>query len=129
MVANRTLDRSEALARELGVGVRALAWDRIGTVAGQAGLVVNTTALGMDQEAELPFDVRPLPGHCIVCDVVYAPLVTKLLDDAGGRGLRTVDGLGMLLHQAVPGFEKWFGVRPQVTAALRQIVVDDLRRH
>ena len=89
-------------------------------------LAVNTTSLGMHGHAELAFDVAPLRDDCVVADIVYVPLETPLLSAARTRGLRTVDGLGMLLHQAVPGFERWFGVRPSVTDELRSIIVRDI---
>jgi shikimate dehydrogenase len=128
VVANRTVERAEIMARDFGPKVRSVDWSGMPLVARDATVVVNTTALGMQGEAPLDFDVAPLPPQCVVADVVYAPLVTPLLDAAARRGLRTVDGLGMLLHQAVPGFEKWFGVRPEVTTALRDLVVADLKR-
>ena len=84
-----------------------------------AGLFVNTTSLGMNGEAAPDFDFSPLASGALVTDIVYVPLETPLLSEARALGLRTVDGLGMLLHQAVPGFEAWFGVRPQVTPVLR----------
>ncbi|MHA1560049.1 MAG: shikimate dehydrogenase family protein, partial [Alphaproteobacteria bacterium] len=83
-------------------------------------------SLGMDGQPPLPLDVAGLRDDTIVTDLVYAPVETMLLLDARARGLRTVDGLGMLLHQAVPGFEKWFGARPSVTTELRDLVITDL---
>jgi shikimate dehydrogenase len=91
-----------------------------------ARLLVNTTSLGMVGQPPLEIDLSPLPADAIVHDVVYVPLETNLLKAAKGRGLRTVDGLGMLLHQAVPGFELWFGVRPEVTPELRAHVAASL---
>ncbi|MEL6373453.1 MAG: shikimate dehydrogenase [Pseudomonadota bacterium] len=91
-----------------------------------AGLLINTTALGMTGQPPLSIDLAPLPADAVVADIVYAPLRTALLAQAEARGLTSVDGLGMLLHQAVPGFERWFGVRPAVTSALRELVVADL---
>jgi shikimate dehydrogenase len=87
---------------------------------------VNTTSLGMAGQPPLDLDLGPMRADAVVSDIVYVPLETPLLADARRRGLRTVDGLGMLLHQAVPGFERWFGVRPEVTAELRAIVVADI---
>jgi len=92
-----------------------------------AGLLVNTTSLGMHGQPPLELDLGPLPPQSIVADLVYVPLETQLLSAARSRGLRTADGLGMLLHQAVRGFELWFGQRPQVTAELRALVEADLR--
>jgi shikimate dehydrogenase len=93
-----------------------------------AGLLVNTTTLGMANQPPLELDLTPLPATAVVYDIVYVPLVTPLIAAAKARGLATVDGLGMLLHQARPGFERWFGVRPQVTDALRAHVLKDLAR-
>ena len=93
-----------------------------------AGLLVNTTTLGMAGQPPLAIELAPLPVTAVVADIVYAPLVTPLLAAAGARGLRTVDGLGMLLHQAVGAFARFFGVRPQVTQGLRMLVEADLMR-
>jgi shikimate dehydrogenase len=89
-------------------------------------LLVNATSLGMKGQPELTMPIDELPGSAVVCDIVYVPLETALLHNARARGHRTVDGLGMLLHQARPAFEKWFGVRPEVTAELRQLLVRDI---
>lgn len=125
-VANRTRSRAEAVAALApGIG-EALAWDAVPAALREAGLLVNTTSLGMDGQPPLILDLTPLPAHAAVADIVYAPLETRLLADARRRGLASVDGLGMLLHQAVPGFEAWFGVRPSVTEALRATIVADL---
>lgn len=125
-VANRTPARAEAVAALApGVGA-ALAWDALPAALAEAGLLVNATALGMTGQPPLTLDLAPLPARAAVADIVYAPLETRLLADARGRGLSAVDGLGMLLHQAVPGFAAWFGVRPAVTASLRDRIVADL---
>ena len=118
-ILNRTADKAEALARDLGGPFVPGRLDDYMRLAPTAGLLVNTTSIGMhDTRFEnLPLDV--LPHTALVTDIVYVPLRTSLLLDAQAIGLRTVDGLGMLLHQAVPGFESWFGVRPEVTAELR----------
>jgi shikimate dehydrogenase len=89
---------------------------------------VNTTTLGMAGNPPLDIDLAQFSAPGVVCDIVYTPLETELLRQARGKGLHTADGLGMLLHQAVPGFEKWFGVRPQVTQDLRDLVIADLER-
>jgi len=99
--------------------------DRSKALAGY-GLLVNTTSLGMTGKPPLDIELSALPFDAIVADIVYSPLETPLLAAAVGRGNRTVDGLGMLLHQAVPGFERWFGVRPEVTPALRAHVAAHL---
>ena len=126
-VANRTPARAEAVAA-LAPGIaQPLAWDDLSAALEGAGLLVNTTSLGMKGQPPLAIDLAPLPAGAAVADIVYAPLETDLLAAARKRGLAAVDGLGMLLHQAVPGFEAWFGTRPQVTAALRDLIVADLR--
>lgn len=118
-VLNRTLDRADTLCADLGGNLQAAELARFAELAPSAGLVVNTTTIGMHATRfdDLPLD--RLPRTALVTDIVYVPLETPLLADARALGLRTVDGLGMLLHQAVPGFEAWFGVRPEVTPALR----------
>jgi len=126
-LANRTEERAQALADQFGSRINPVAWNEIGKVLPQADLLVNTTSLGMQGQPALELDVALLPSHAIVADLVYAPLETALLKAARGRGLRTADGLGMLLHQAVRGFELWFGQRPDVTAELRALVEADLR--
>jgi shikimate dehydrogenase len=125
-VINRTLDRAEALARHFGPRVEAVAWHDADSAIRDAGVVVNTTTLGMAGNAPLDLDIANLSGDTVAADIVYVPLETPFLARARGRGLRTVDGLGMLLHQAVPGFERWFGVRPEVTETLRAILVADI---
>ena len=102
-------------------------WDEINSVLPRAGLLVNTTSLGMKGQPALDVDVNLLSGEAIVADLVYVPLETALLQAARARGLKTADGLGMLLHQAVRGFELWFGQRPEVTPELRALVEADLR--
>ena len=101
-------------------------WGDLDALMPEAGLLVNTTSLGMAGQPRLTIDISHLPANAVVNDLVYVPLETALLAAARSRGLRTVDGLGMLLHQAVGGFERWFGMRPQVTEALRALVEADL---
>jgi len=126
LVANRTPARAEAVAALApGIGA-ALAWDDLPSALEAAGLLVNTTSLGMKGQPPLDLDLAPLPARAAVADIVYAPLETALLAAARERGLAAADGLGMLLHQAVPGFEAWFGLRPTVTPALRDRIVADL---
>lgn len=125
-VVNRTLARAQELRDRFGEGVSAHSLAAAGELLGDAGLLVNTTALGMHGNEGLAADPARLPEHAIVTDIVYVPLETPLLAAARQRGLKAVDGLGMLLHQAVPGFEHWFGKRPQVTPELRALVVADL---
>jgi len=125
-IVNRTLARAQELRDRFGAGVSAHGTAETHELLADAGLLVNTTALGMVGNEGLAADPALLPDHAIVTDLVYVPLETPLLAAARARGLKTVDGLGMLLNQAVPGFEHWFGVRPQVTAELRAIIVADL---
>jgi shikimate dehydrogenase len=127
-LANRTIDRARALADQFGASVHPVAWDAIGDLLVEAGLLVNTTSLGMHGQPELVIDLSRLPSQAVVADLVYVPLETALLAAARARGLRTADGLGMLLHQAVRGFELWFGQRPQVTPELRELVEADLAK-
>lgn len=128
-VTNRTVARARELADRFGAGVTAHPDAAAGELARDVGLAVNTTSLGMAGDEGLPLDPAHLPDHAVATDIVYVPLVTPFLAAAQARGLKTVDGLGMLLHQAVPGFERWFGVRPQVTAALRALVIADMDAH
>lgn len=125
-LANRTFARAQALADQFGAGVSPVAWETIDAVLPRVGLIVNTTSLGMAGQPPLAVDISLLPPHATVADLVYVPLTTALLGAAQARGLRTADGLGMLLHQAVRGFELWFGARPEVTPALRAMVEADL---
>ena len=125
-IANRTEARGSALARHFGAKVTALAWPQIPEHLPACHLLVNTTLLGMAGQPALDIELDGLPLAAAVADIVYVPLETDLLNWARARGHRTVDGLGMLLHQAVPGFEVWFGVRPEVTPELRAMVEADL---
>jgi len=128
-IVNRTMTRAQDLADRFGAKVRAHGHEAIESLLPGADLVVNTTSLGMDGDASVLADVAMLADTTIVTDIVYVPLQTPLLKLAASRGLKTVDGLGMLLHQAVPGFERWFGVRPTVTSELRQLVIADMEAH
>jgi shikimate dehydrogenase len=126
VVINRSADRAEALRGRFGESVYPAPWgERDSHVAG-AGLLVNATTLGMEHHGGLTLDVARLPRHALVADLVYVPLLTPLLAAAKGRGLRTADGLGMLLHQAVRGFALWFGKKPEVTDELRVLVEADV---
>ncbi|MCC6468987.1 MAG: shikimate dehydrogenase [Alphaproteobacteria bacterium] len=125
-LVNRTLTKAEEFRQRFGPSVLPAAWeDRQRALAG-AGLVLNATSCGMAGNPELDIDLAPVRDDCVVNDIVYVPLVTGLLAKAERRGLRIADGLGMLLHQAVYGFELWYGIRPAVTPELRQIIVDEL---
>jgi len=126
LLINRTLERAEALARHFGSKVKALPWDQAEVALEGADLLVNTTSLGMKGQQPLDLDLSRLPKSALVTDIVYVPLETPLLAAARQLGLARVDGLGMLLHQAVPGFERWFGARPEVTPQLRALVLADI---
>ncbi|WP_404288394.1 shikimate dehydrogenase [Microvirga sp. RSM25] len=129
-VANRTLSKAEDLVRDLRrgspVGLETSAWEALGRVIPHAQLIVNTTSLGMAGQPPLTLDLGKAPRNAAVADIVYVPLETPLLAAAAAHNLRTVDGLGMLLHQAVPGFRRWFGVTPEVTPELRALILADI---
>jgi shikimate dehydrogenase len=126
-LTNRTKARAEELAAELGQGkVEVVAWNERETALAGAAILVNTTSMGMQGQEPLVLRLDDLPVEALVNDIVYVPLETDLLAAARVRGNMAVDGLGMLLYQAVPGFEAWFGVRPEVTAELRDLIVRDL---
>ncbi len=127
-VVNRSLDRATRMRQRFGDRVTPSVWERRNDLLAETALLVNTTTLGMAGQPRLEIDLAALPAGAVVADIVYAPLVTPLLAAAGARGLRTVDGLGMLLHQAAGAFVRFFGVRPQVTQALRALVEADLIR-
>jgi shikimate dehydrogenase len=127
VIVNRDQGRAERLAAELGSArVRVEPWAKRAEVAGEAALLVNATSLGMAGKPPLDVDLAALPGEAVVTDIVYAPLVTPLLAAASSRGNRTVDGLGMLLHQARPAFQAWFGIDPEVSPELCHYVEQGL---
>ncbi|WP_108682419.1 shikimate dehydrogenase [Methyloceanibacter sp. wino2] len=126
LLTNRTIAKAETLARDFGDPVEVVPWEDKDSALSACRLLVNTTSLGMAGQAPLDIMVSALPADAVVTDIVYVPLETPLLAAARARGLTAVDGLGMLLHQAVPGFERWFGVRPEVTPDLRAHVVATL---
>jgi shikimate dehydrogenase len=128
-VANRSVERARGLQRGFGPKVSAHGLSALDEAASGARLVINTTSLGMEGDGEVPLKMQLLHPDALVTDIVYVPLETPLLKTARLAGLRTVDGLGMLLHQARPGFEKWFGVLPEVTPELRQLIITDMDRH
>jgi shikimate dehydrogenase len=121
-IVNRTKERAAKLASSF-LRARAFGLDSIGEALDGASLTVNASTLGMTGAPPLQIDLSGVCRNAAVCDIVYHPLETALLRQARERGLATVDGLGMLLHQAVPGFEKWFGIRPDVTLALKEAVL------
>lgn len=123
IVTNRTRARAERLRDDFGHRLRVLDWVQAGNAVEAAGLVVNTTSLGMTGQPALRVPLDGLRPGTVVTDLVYNPLETELLRSARAAGCTAVDGLGMLLHQAVPGFERWFGRRPEVTAETREAVL------
>ncbi len=122
-LTNRTQSRAEDLSQEFGGNITVVPWAQAGDVIGDLGVLVNSTSLGMTGKPALEVPLDALQAKTAVTDLVYAPLQTNLLKTASAKGCPTVDGLGMLLHQGVPGFERWFGVRPKVTKALREALL------
>jgi shikimate dehydrogenase len=122
-IVNRTKERADRLVQEIGPPSVAIEWNDRAAALADAALLVNATTQGMGKEAPLDLDLARLPGNALVHDIVYVPLETPLLAAAQKRGNPTVDGLGMLLHQARPGFAAWFGVEPKVTPGLRAAVL------
>lgn len=121
-LCNRSLDKAQALAAEFGAPIRALPWEQRAEALDGCALLVNTTSLGMKGQAPLEISLDRLPRHALVSDIIYVPLETPLLAAARARGHVAVDGLGMLLNQARPAFEHWFGVRPELTPELRRLI-------
>jgi shikimate dehydrogenase len=128
VVVNRSLARAQELARDFGPRIEPREWTEVVTVLADADLVVNTTSLGMTGQPPLALDLGPLPKSAVVADIVYTPLETDLLRRARARGNPVVPGLGMLLHQAVRGFELWFGRRPEVTPELHDLIARDIEQ-
>lgn len=126
VIVNRTHERAERLAAHFGRATSAQSLSNLPGLLAEADLLVNTSSLGMVGRPPLDIDLTPLSEAAVVADIVYAPLETPLLAQARARGLRAVEGLGMLLHQAAPGFERWFGARPSVTPQLRALVEADI---
>ena len=122
-VANRTRARADALRSDFGAKIHVHEWVQAGNLLGDAATVVNTTSLGMTGKADFRVSLEDLNPRALVTDLVYTPLKTQFLIEAEARGCRVVDGLGMLLHQAAPGFERWFGQRPEVDDATRRAVL------
>ena len=123
MLTNRTRIRAEKLREDFGNRIQVIEWVQAGNVLEDADLVVNTTSLGMTGKPEMRVPLDGLRPGAIVNDLVYTPLRTRLLATAEDKGCRVVDGVGMLLHQAVPGFERWFGKRPEVDENVRAAVL------
>jgi shikimate dehydrogenase len=126
-VVNRTISRAQELADRFGARIHAHGLPALGEVMKGAGLFINTTSLGMDGAEAVDIDFSAMQADALVTDIVYVPLETPILKQARAQGYATADGLGMLLHQAVPGFEKWFGQRPTVDQTLRDLIVEDIK--
>lgn len=125
-IVNRTAAKAENMARYFSPVAKSHGWDKLEKLSRTSRILVNTTSLGMIGQPKLVVDLSLLPENAVVCDLVYVPLETDLLLSAKERNLRFADGLGMLLHQAVPGFEKWFGMRPNVSERLRSTIIANL---
>jgi len=125
-LVNRTRERAEQLAKDIGGVITVMDWDGRAAALEGTALLVNTTSLGMQGKDPLDLDLGALPESAVVTDIVYTPLMTPLLTTAAARGNLVVDGLGMLLHQARPGFFFWFGVKPEVTDELRAFILEGL---
>ncbi|AVH40057.1 shikimate dehydrogenase [Agrobacterium tumefaciens] len=128
-VLNRTVERARQLADRFGSRVFAHPQAALHEVMQGAGIFVNTTSLGMDGTEAPHIDFSPLADQAVVTDIVYVPLKTPILRMAEEQGVATVDGLGMLLHQAKPGFKRWFGKTPEVDEALRSLIIEDMEKH
>lgn len=134
ILVNRTRARADHVAHHFGEGIIVADWQSVNDHIGRAELIINTTSLGMESHSQGQNDKNPEPvinfaaanPDVVVTDIVYIPLMTPFLKQAQKAGLKTVDGIGMLLHQAVPGFERWFGIKPQVTEALRSQILTSM---
>ena len=123
MVLNRTIEKAEVLKKDYDNKITVESWENINEVLASSNNIINTTSLGMNDETFIPINPEAIPEKSLVSDLVYTPLETNLLKIAKNRGSKTVDGLGMLIHQGVPGFEAWFGQKPLVTEELREILI------
>ena len=123
ILANRTRSRADQLRSDFGGKIRVVDWMKVQNYLSDASTVINATSLGMDGKAELPIPLQGLKKNTLVTDIVYTPLNTSFLENASKTGCRTVDGLGMLIHQAIPGFQRWFGVKPDVSENLRELLI------
>ena len=123
IVLNRTIEKAEALKEDYDNKITVESWKNINEVVASCYNIINTTSLGMNNESLIAIQPNAIPETALVSDLVYTPLETNFLKMAKNRGSRTVDGLGMLIHQGVPGFEAWFGQKPLVTEELRKILI------
>ena len=123
IVLNRTIEKAEALKKDYDNKITVESWKNINEVAASSSNIINTTSLGMNDKTFIAINPKAIPETALVSDLVYTPLETNLLKIAKNRGSRTVDGLGMLIHQGIPGFEAWFGQKPLVTEELREILI------
>jgi shikimate dehydrogenase len=123
ILANRTRSRADQLRSDFGAKIKVVEWMKIQNYLSDASTIINTTSLGMLGKSDLPIPLNTLKKHTLVTDIVYSPLETHLLATAAKMGCRTVDGLGMLIHQAIPGFERWFGTKPGDSQALRELLI------
>jgi shikimate dehydrogenase len=123
LIANRTRENADRLARDFGESVTVIEWSDVSTQIANVATLVNTTSLGMVGKPPMTLDLSQLQPETLVSDIVYTPLETDLLKAASDKGCKTVDGLGMLIYQGMPGFEKWFGATPVATDELREMLL------
>ena len=123
ILANRTRSRADQLRSDFGAKIKVVEWMKIQNYLSEASTIINTTSLGMVGKTDLPIPLNALKKNTLVTDIVYTPIETHLLATAAKMGCRTVDGLGMLIHQAIPGFERWFGIRPGDSQGLRELLI------
>lgn len=123
ILANRTRSRADQLRSDFGAKIKVVEWMKIQNYLSEASTIINTTSLGMVGKTDLPIPLSALKKNTLVTDIVYTPIETHLLATAAKMGCRTVDGLGMLIHQAIPGFERWFGIKPGNSQALRELLI------
>ena len=123
LLANRTRSRADQLRSDFGAKIKVVEWMKIQNYLSDASTIINTTSLGMVGKTDLPIPLNTLKKNTLVTDIVYTPIETHLLTTAAKMGCRTVDGLGMLIHQAIPGFERWFGIKPGDSQALRELLI------
>jgi len=123
ILANRTRSRADQLRSDFGAKIKVVEWMKIQNYLSDASTIINTTSLGMVGKTDLPIPLNTLKKNTLVTDIVYTPIETHLLATATKMGCRTVDGLGMLIHQAIPGFERWFGIKPGDSQSLRELLI------